>query len=76
MPISLDNLQTEAIRRNVVAGEIKAKAADILIFLDARQIALTQKQRDRIANCEDLDQLNRWVREAVTVASADELFVD
>ena len=76
MPISLDNLQTEAVRRNVIAGEIKAKAADILIFLDARKIALTQKQRDRIANCEDLDQLNRWVREAVTVASADELFVD
>lgn len=76
MQLNLDNLQTEAIRRNVVAGEIKAKAADILIFLDARQIALTQKQRDRIANCEDLDQLNRWIREAVTVASADELFVD
>lgn len=74
MPISLDNLQTEAVRRNVIAGELKGTAKSVLIFLDARRIALTQQQRDRIANCKDLDQLNRWVREAATVTSADDLF--
>ena len=74
MPISLDNLQTEAIRRNVIAGEIKGTAKSVLIFLDARHIALTQQQRNRIANCNDLDQLNRWVREAATITSADDLF--
>ncbi|HEY6728159.1 MAG TPA: hypothetical protein VI197_29320 [Polyangiaceae bacterium] len=75
MQLNLDNLQTEAVRRNVVAGEIKGTAKSVLAFLDARQIVLTQEQRDRIANCEDLDQLNRWVREAATITSADELFV-
>ena len=46
----------------------------MLDVLDTRGLAITDAQRDRIVNCDDLKTLSRWIRRAVTVASVDELF--
>jgi hypothetical protein len=42
--------------------------------LEARSIALSQEQREQILACSDLPLLDRWVRMAVTVSDARELF--
>ena len=58
------------------ASKAKSKTEDVLDVLDARGIAATDAQRERILACADLDTLRTWVRRAATVTSADELFVD
>jgi hypothetical protein len=44
--------------------------------LDARGRAVSDEQRERIGSCEDRAVLSRWVRRAVTVTRAAELFDD
>ncbi len=46
----------------------------MLTVLAARGIAVDEAARARIAGCSDLEQLDVWVRRAVTVASVQELF--
>jgi hypothetical protein len=55
-------------------GEAKAKAADILAVLEARQKAVTAEQRARVEACTDLAQLDRWLRRAATLNDTRELF--
>lgn len=51
-------------------GEVMA----LLEVLDARGIALNAEARKRIQACTDLAQLKIWLRRAVTVRNAEELF--
>ncbi|MEU8194132.1 hypothetical protein AB0C10_10160 [Microbispora amethystogenes] len=53
-------------------GEIDA----ILNVLEARGLEVPDDVRERIRRCQDLDQLRTWVRRAVTVTSAHELFTE
>jgi hypothetical protein len=55
-------------------GRAEGEAAAILAVLDARGLEITSDTRDRITRCDDLHQLETWIRRAVTVNSADELF--
>ncbi len=70
--------QSEFVRKYVFQGRdegrAEAKAADVLVVLEARGIEIPDAVRARVAACTDLDQLDAWVRRAVTVASADDLF--
>jgi hypothetical protein len=68
--------QSEVGRNGQVRGRVESKAEDILEVLDARGIAVTDEQRNRISDCQDLDTLNGWIRKAATVASADDLFTE
>jgi hypothetical protein len=52
----------------------KSKALDVLEVLDARGLAVTTEQRERIVECSDSETLKRWLRAAATVASVRELF--
>lgn len=54
----------------------RARAEDVVAFLEARGLAVSDEQSERILACTDMDQLDRWVRKAATVASTDELFAD
>jgi len=60
------------------AGEAKGKAAGeakaVLAVLDARGIDVPARARARIAECSDIDQLDAWVRRAVTADSVHDLF--
>lgn len=64
--------RSESQRRFIAEGTARA----IIGFLEARELTVTDEQRERILSCTDRDQLDRWVRKAATVASADELFKD
>ncbi len=55
-------------------GAAAAKAESVLTVLEARAITVPESARARITRCTDLDQLETWVRKAVTVTSTEELF--
>ena len=63
-------------RREAVArreGEATGKAKTILQFLEARGIAVSPSQQEKILSCEDLDRLDRWARLAALASSTDEV---
>jgi hypothetical protein len=55
-------------------GEARGEARAVLTVLAARGLEISDEARERISGCTDLDQLDQWVRRAVTVTPADELF--
>lgn len=54
-------------------GEAKGEANSILTVLDARGIAVSEQVRETITSCDDLDQLQKWLRRALEVVEAEEL---
>lgn len=67
--------RSDYARRYFFEGEAAGKAASVLAVLDARGIDVSTGSRTRIAECSDLDQLDAWVRRAVTAETVDDLFV-
>lgn len=67
-------MQGEA--RGLAKGEAKGKAEGTLSVLEARGLAVSPSERERILLCADLALLDRWLRRAVTVATVAEVFVD
>lgn len=57
-------------------GRVEGKASAVLTFLEARGIAVSGTAKDRILACTDPELLDRWIRKAATITSADELFTD
>jgi hypothetical protein len=55
-------------------GRAAEKAADVLIVLEARGLAVSDAQRARIVGTNDLELLGRWVRRAATVSAVEDLF--
>jgi hypothetical protein len=70
MDLDVRNLKSEFSRRHVALGEAQA----IIGFLEARGLSVSDKQRERIVACTDLDTIATWVAKAASVASTDELF--
>jgi len=50
------------------------KATDVIAFLEARGLAVSDAQRQRIVETTDLETLSRWVRRAATITATDALF--
>jgi len=55
-------------------GEAKGRAEALFAVLQARGFRVSDEVRARVLACIDVAQLDAWVRKAVTVNSADELF--
>lgn len=55
-------------------GKAEGKAEAILAVLDERCILVSSENRERILGTTDLELLNDWIRRAISVPSADELF--
>ena len=55
-------------------GRAESHVDDILVVLEARNLAVADVERERIAGCTDLRQLKTWVRRAVTVEKTSDLF--
>jgi hypothetical protein len=55
-------------------GRAEGEGAAILAVLETRGLEISSDTRDRITRCDDLNMLETWIRRAVTVSSADELF--
>ncbi|HEX6472144.1 MAG TPA: hypothetical protein VF069_23835 [Streptosporangiaceae bacterium] len=56
-------------------GEARGEAKALLLTLSARGIEVPEDARTRITGCEDLGQLETWVRRAATAESAEDLFL-
>jgi hypothetical protein len=52
-------------------GETKGEANAVLTVLATRGIDVPESARKRITECTDLDQLETWLRRAVTAESID-----
>ncbi|MET9456197.1 hypothetical protein ABZY05_14100 [Streptomyces canus] len=57
-------------------GRANGRAEDILRLLDRRGIEIPDAVREGVKDCTDLDVLSVWFDRSLTVASADELFVE
>lgn len=55
-------------------GEASGRARAVLAILDARRVEVPEDARALITECSDLDQLDTWVRRAVTATSIHDLF--
>ena len=62
--------ESDFARRFFGQGEARA----IFTVLEARGLEVSIEARERISVCTDVDQLDEWVRRAVTVESIEELF--
>ena len=60
----------------IAEGEAKGEAKALLKLLDARRVALSAEQRERIISCTDPVRLDSWFDRAITAATADEVFGD
>jgi hypothetical protein len=68
--------QSDFAKRHRAQGAAEARARDVVTFLEARGLAISAAQRERILACTDLDELDRWVRKAATVTNTEALFAD
>jgi hypothetical protein len=57
-------------------GKAEGKAEDVLKLLDARGLAPSKEQRQRVTSCADPAQLDLWFERAITAGTATEVFAD
>jgi hypothetical protein len=55
-------------------GAAQAKAHDVITVIEARGLPVAEDIRARILKSSDLAELDRWLRRAVSLRSASELF--
>jgi hypothetical protein len=67
--------RTEGLNEGRTEGRAEGQALSILEVFKARRLAVSADQRKKILACRDRQQLATWLRRAVTVASAKELFL-
>ena len=60
--------------RGEARGEATGEARAIVLVLQARSVALSDEQRERIETCTDKALLDQWVLRAATATTADDLF--
>jgi hypothetical protein len=65
-----------AAREAARTAKAEGKAEDVLTVLEERGLAVSGEERDRIVCSVDSHQLDKWLRRAVTVDKASDLFVD
>lgn len=67
---------SDSQRKSFDRGQLQGQAKTIVAVLEARELAISDEQRQRILECSDVSELDRWVRKAVTVKTTDELFAE
>ena len=70
--------QSEFARRYVAQGRTEGKAEGeakgVLVVLRARGLIVSPEIEERVTRCTDIALLEEWLRRAVVVASAEEIF--
>ncbi|WP_225725162.1 MULTISPECIES: hypothetical protein [unclassified Nocardia] len=80
MTISIDKYEWKsdfALRHQAIGhtkGLAEGEAKAILTVLETRGIEIDDATRERVLGCSNLEQLKQWVRRAVQVSTASELF--
>jgi hypothetical protein len=54
-------------------GRVQGEATMLLLMLEARGIAVPDEVRERVTNCTDTDQLERWAKRAAVIDNAEDL---
>jgi hypothetical protein len=62
--------------QGISEGKAEGKAEDVLKLLDARHLAPSKEQRQRVTSCTDSGQLDLWFDRAITAGTAAEVFAD
>ncbi|MFE9726627.1 hypothetical protein ACFYQ5_24285 [Streptomyces sp. NPDC005794] len=55
-------------------GRAEGRAEDILRLLELRGVVISDKAREKISGCDDLQVLGEWFSRAVTAATAEDVF--
>ncbi|MCC2276076.1 hypothetical protein LKL35_11715 [Streptomyces sp. ET3-23] len=58
------------------AGKAEERARLVLRVLERRGISVPDEVRERLADCSDLDALDRWIDQAFVVSTAEGLFAE
>lgn len=64
----------QGMRQGMQQGEVKAKSEDVLKIIDSRAINVTAEQREQVASCTDVAQLDQWFDSALTAETAADIF--
>jgi hypothetical protein len=72
----IERIHDEGIAEGEARGEARGKGEAVLRLLDARGLAPSQEQRDRVTSSTDPAQLDLWFDRAVTARTAAEVFAD
>ncbi|HLV71710.1 MAG TPA: hypothetical protein VKY91_02915 [Vulgatibacteraceae bacterium] len=57
-----------------IEGKLEGEIELLLVVLESRGFVIGDDLRQRIASCQDLEQIHVWARNAVTASSLDEVF--
>lgn len=68
--------ERESFSAGISEGEAKGEAKALLRVLMARSLPLADDQRRRIEQCQDVQQLERWIERALSARSAAEVLGD
>ena len=60
--------------RGIVKGAAEAKAGSVLLVFGARGLHVDEAEQRRIEACVDVEQLDHWLKLAVTVAAVEDIF--
>src|SRR5215470_6216245 len=66
--------EAKGIAEGEAKGKAEGEARAVLAVLDARGIEVPDPVREDITGCTDLDQLDTWIRRAVTADKVQDLF--
>lgn len=58
------------------AGVAEGKALSVLDVLGLRGFGVSESVREQVMACQDLELLGKWLRRALSVSSAEELFLE
>jgi hypothetical protein len=72
----VERIHDQGIAEGEAKGKAEGKAEDVLKLLDARHLAPSQEQRQRVTSCTDSTQLDLWFDRAITARTAAEVFAD
>ena len=69
-----DRLRDEGKAEGIAEGEARGEAKAVIKLLDARHIALSDEQRQRVLSCTDALLLDLWLHRSVSATSPAEVF--
>jgi hypothetical protein len=64
----------KGMQQGLQQGEVKAKSEAVLKIIDSRAINATVEQREQVASCTDIAQLDAWFDSALTAETAADIF--
>jgi hypothetical protein len=72
----VERIHDEGEAKGKAVGKAVGKAEDLLKLLDSRRLAPSAEQRQQVAGCTEVTQLDLWFDRALTASTAAEVFAD